>query len=190
MGDNASGFSWNKYLKKIANNSANASAKAKENSKRRMAEEDAAREERARIEAAAARQAVEAEAEFEALKARLKVARAAEEARGPDPEQAVQNARNAERHALGLHTYVNNSVVEARRNELRKIANRNAKTQRIINSTNRAQKNADLVAKNRASSWAKENGKWKPVKNGKLKPVGGKRSTRKAKKSTRKTRKH
>ena len=63
-------------------------------------------------------------------------------------------------------------------------------TERLINSMDRAKKNAALVANNRASSWVKNNGKWKPVKNGNLTPVGGKRSTRKAKKSTRKTRKH
>jgi hypothetical protein len=118
-------------------------------------------------EAETARYEAEAEAEFEALKARQK-------ARAADPnviaQEAEQAARRAERYELGLHNYASNNAVAARRNELRK--SRVAGFARARNTAYTERKNA----------WKKMNGKWTPV--------GGKRSTRKAKKSTRKTRKH
>ena len=57
-------------------------------------------------------------------------------------------------------------------------------TERLINSMDRAKKNAALVANNRASRWAKKNGNsgWTRTNVS----DGGKRSTRKAKKALKK----
>ena len=116
----------------------------------------------------AARYEAEANAELEALRARLK-------ARREDPnviaQEAEQAARRAERYELGLHNYASNNAVAARRKELRNSR---------VAGFNSARKNAYTERKNA----------WQKGKNGKWTPVGGKRSTRKAKKSTRKTRRH